>query len=79
MPAPRPSRRLAACLAGLSLLALIPAAGCYRRVVKAEGIGASGMAVQKEYRANSALDRAVFGDERSEQHKDRPPGFKPRH
>ncbi len=49
---------------GLCLLALaIP--GCYERVVEARGIGTDGVAVQRSYRSDTALDRAVFPDSKS--------------
>lgn len=33
--------------------------GCYERVVRAEGLGAQGIAVQKPYRSETSLDKAV--------------------
>ncbi|MBX3388456.1 MAG: hypothetical protein KF691_03260 [Phycisphaeraceae bacterium] len=40
-------------------------AGCYERVVRAEGLGAQGVAVQKPYRSETALDKAFFPENRS--------------
>lgn len=58
----RPTSRLI--MAGLCLLSVsIP--GCYERVVEARGIGTDGVAVQKPYRSDTALDRAVFPETRS--------------
>lgn len=37
----------------------IGSAGCYERVVRAEGLGAQGIAVQKPYRSETPLDKAV--------------------
>ncbi|MBS0195776.1 MAG: hypothetical protein JSR77_03370 [Planctomycetes bacterium] len=44
----------------LSLVTLLAACatGCYERVVRSDGIGASHSDVQPEYRSDTALDRA---------------------
>ncbi len=56
---------------------LVVCGGCYKRVVKAEGIGADGMAVQPSNRSNSLVDKAIFGsDERT--NSKRPSGYTPR-
>lgn len=44
------------------ILAVACASGCYERVVRAEGLGAQGVAVQKPYRSETALDRAFDGN-----------------
>lgn len=44
---------------------LAAVAGCYERVVRAEGLGAQGVAVQKPYRSETALDKALFPDNNS--------------
>jgi hypothetical protein len=36
--------------------------GCYERVVRAEGLGAQGVAVQKPYRSETKLDKAFDGN-----------------
>lgn len=54
------SWRIEQIVSSLCILALGGAAGCYERVVRAEGLGAQGIAVQKPYRSETALDRAVF-------------------
>jgi hypothetical protein len=46
----------------LTLPALFALAGCYERVVDARGIGTDSVNVQKPYRSDTALDRAVFPD-----------------
>lgn len=43
-------------LVTLGLLALLSSAGCYRRVVRVNGVGASGYDVQPVYRSESAVD-----------------------
>ncbi len=35
--------------------------GCYERVIRAKGLGAEGMHVQKPYSSNTALDNALMG------------------
>lgn len=47
---------LVACAAGLCVLG-----GCYERVIKAHGLGADHLAVQKPYASNTALDNALMG------------------
>lgn len=50
------------CLARVVLVLLLPTAlgaGCYERVVRANGIGSTNTAVQDGYRSNTAADRAV--------------------
>lgn len=66
-PAPsqnRPKTRLAlvATLSTVSVLAILPAAGCYTRVVKAKGFGADQYQVSEPYQENSQLDDWVFGE-----------------
>ncbi|MBN8596253.1 MAG: hypothetical protein J0L78_01130 [Planctomycetes bacterium] len=43
----------------LGIFACAGAGGCYERVVRAEGLGAQGIAVQKPYRSETSLDKAV--------------------
>lgn len=58
-------------------IAFLP--GCYKRVVHADGIGAEGIEVKQSNRSNSALDRAVFGDDSPGKNRaNRPAGFTPK-
>lgn len=69
-------RAPALCTLGACVV-LVVCGGCYKRVVKAEGIGADGMAVQPSNRSNSLVDKALFGsDERT--NTKRPTGYTPR-
>ncbi|MBX3386389.1 MAG: hypothetical protein KF768_07450 [Phycisphaeraceae bacterium] len=43
--------------------ALAPISGCYRRVVKAKGLGADSVTVQESYQESSKLDDWLFGPE----------------
>jgi len=43
----------------VAVLAIGCASGCYERVVRAEGLGAQGIAVQKPYRSETKLDHAI--------------------
>lgn len=44
---------------------VVGASGCYERVVRAEGLGTQGVAVQKPYRSETALDKALFPESSS--------------
>lgn len=56
-------RRMALNIGPLAgLLAIASGAGCYERVVRAEGLGAQGVAVQKPYRSETPLDKAFDGN-----------------
>lgn len=46
-----------AALLTVGLIAVLSSAGCYRRVVRVNGVGASGYDVQPVYRSESAVDR----------------------
>jgi len=46
----------------VGLLLLGSAAGCYERVVRAEGLGAQSVSVQKPYRSETSIDRAFDGN-----------------
>jgi hypothetical protein len=66
---PRPSRRqtaaarlLIATILGAGLIGL---AGCYERVVGARGLGADQYTVSEPYQSDSAVDRWLFGEQRS--------------
>ncbi|MBX3362870.1 MAG: hypothetical protein KF912_00380 [Phycisphaeraceae bacterium] len=75
---PRRSHHLLTLFACVALCAASAASsGCYKRVVKAEGIGAEGVAVQNSNRSNSLVDRAVFGSE-TKSNPRRPSGYTPR-
>ncbi|MGH7242430.1 MAG: hypothetical protein ACREJD_03315 [Phycisphaerales bacterium] len=56
-------RLMASAICAVCVVAL---AGCYERVVRAEGLGAQGVAVQKPYRSEGPLDKAVFPDKPSD-------------
>lgn len=49
--------------AGLLVLAAAVGvlAGCYERVIRAKGIGAEGMNVQKPYASSTAVENALMG------------------
>lgn len=59
--APSGARRFLG-LAALSSLVL-PAAGCYERVVGARGLGAERIETQEPYQESGQLDRWIFGEE----------------
>jgi hypothetical protein len=61
-----------------AVIVLATHTGCYKRVVKAEGIGASTMTVQEPTRTQGPIDRAVYGGESSSTRKNRPSGYTPR-
>ncbi|MBS0188623.1 MAG: hypothetical protein JSS51_11180 [Planctomycetes bacterium] len=57
-------KRVVLSIVGLAATAM--AGGCYQRVVRAEGLGAQGVTVQKPYRSETALDKAVFPEGKKE-------------
>ena len=60
-------------------VAIVLLPGCYKRVVHADGIGADGIEVKQPNRSNSALDRAVFGDDSPGKNRaNRPTGYTPK-
>lgn len=65
-------------LLAATVIVLATHTGCYKRVVKAEGIGASTMTVQPPGRTQGPIDRAVYGGESSGTRKNRPSGYTPR-
>ncbi|HYF14185.1 MAG TPA: hypothetical protein VD971_03835 [Phycisphaerales bacterium] len=52
-------RRVLPVLCAATMLAGL--AGCYERVVASRGVGGSSVQVQKPYRSDTRLDRAVDG------------------
>lgn len=78
---PSPRARPFAAHAAPLLMALacsLSLPGCYKRVVHADGIGAEGIKVEQSNRSNSLLDRAVFGSDKPDKGKNRPPNYTPK-
>ncbi|MBL8757258.1 MAG: hypothetical protein JNK35_02370 [Phycisphaerae bacterium] len=62
----QPPRRRSSTSLALGLVAaaaLLPAAGCYERVVGARGLGAERIETQEPYQESGQLDRWIFGEE----------------